>query len=116
MVLPGYADANTLQQLETLVGRHLVPLTTTTSSRTKCHDQRHDDETESTSQSYVEQPRLPASAWRGGYPGSAWVLIGASEPQQISLIDPERTSPFASWLRPAEEAQQPAKAATLPQP
>ncbi len=46
LVLPGYAD--TLQQLETLVGRHLVSLTTTT-SRTKRHNQRPDDETESTS-------------------------------------------------------------------
>ena len=115
VVLPGYADADTLQQLETLVGRHLVSLTTTTSSRTRRHDQRHDDETESTSQSFVEQPRLPASAWRSGYLGSAWVLIGAGEPQQIDLIDPERTQPFAGWLRPAEEAPQPAKAATLPQ-
>jgi len=106
VVLPGYAD--TLQQLETLVGRHLVSLTTTTSSRTKRHAQRHDDETESTSQSFVEQPRLPASAWRSGGPGSAWVLIGAGEPQQIDLIDPDHTQPFADWLRPAE-------AATIPQ-
>ena len=114
VVLPGYADADTLQQLETLVGRHLVSLTTTTSSRTKRHSQRHDDETESTSQSFVEQPRLPASAWRSGYPGSAWVLIGAGEPRQIDLINPDRTQPFAGWLRPAEEAPQPAEVATLP--
>jgi type IV secretory pathway TraG/TraD family ATPase VirD4 len=107
VVLPGYADADTLQQLETLVGRHLVPLTTTTSSRTKRHDQRHDDETESTSQSFVEQPRLPASAWRSGYSGSAWVLIGAGEPRQIDLIDPERTQPFAGWLRPEPAASAP---------
>ena len=58
VVLPGYADADTLQQLETPVGRHLVSLTTTTSSRTKHHDQRHDDETESTPQSFVEQPLI----------------------------------------------------------
>ena len=98
VVLPGYADADTLQQLETLVGRHLISLTTTTSSRTKRHGQHHDDETESSSQSFLEQPRLPASAWRGGYRGSAWVLIGAGEPQQIRLIDPHGTQPFASWL------------------
>ncbi len=116
MVLPGYADADTLQQLETLVGRHLVSLTTTTSSRTKRHDQRHDDETKSTSQGFVEQPRLPASAWRRGHHGSAWVLIGAGEPQQIDLIDPASTQPFADWPRPAEEAPQPVGAATLPQP
>ncbi|MHB8324615.1 MAG: hypothetical protein ACYDHB_09385, partial [Candidatus Dormibacteria bacterium] len=115
MVLPGYADTDTLQALETLVGRHLVSLTTTSSSRTKRHSQRHDDETESTSQSYVEQPRLPASAWRRGRHGSAWVLIGAGEPQQIDLIDPDHTQPFADWLRPAEEAPQPAEVATLPQ-
>ena len=45
-----------------------------------------------------DAPRLPASAWRGGYRGSAWALIGAGEPQQIHLIDPERTQPLASWL------------------
>ncbi|MDA8332911.1 MAG: TraM recognition domain-containing protein [Candidatus Dormibacteraeota bacterium] len=98
VVLPGYADADTLQQLETLVGRHLVSLTTAATSRTKRHGQRHDDKTESSSQSFLEQPRLPASAWRGGYRGSAWVLIGAGEPQQIRLIDPECAQPFASWL------------------
>ncbi|MDA8395656.1 MAG: type IV secretory system conjugative DNA transfer family protein [Candidatus Dormibacteraeota bacterium] len=114
VVLPGYADADTLQQLETLVGRHLASLTTTTSSRTKRHDQRHDDETESSSQRFVEQPRLPASAWRGGYPGSAWVLIGAEEPQQISLIDPERTQPSIGWLGP-KGATKAADAASLPQ-
>ncbi|MHB8312269.1 MAG: hypothetical protein ACYDD0_03065 [Candidatus Dormibacteria bacterium] len=113
MVLPGYADTDTLQALETLVGRHVVSLTTTTSSRTKRHDQRHYDETESTSQSFVEQPRLPASAWRSGAPGSAWVLVGAGEPQQIYLIDPGRTQPFAEWLRPAGEAPQSGEAATL---
>ncbi|MHB8393455.1 MAG: DEAD/DEAH box helicase family protein [Candidatus Dormibacteria bacterium] len=115
MVLPDYADADTLQQLETLVGRHLVTLNSTTSSRTKRHGQRHDDQTESTSESFVEQPRLPASAWRSGDLGSAWVLIGAGEPQHIDLIDPASTQPFAAWLRPPGEAPQPAEVATLPQ-
>ena len=115
VILPGYADADTLQQLETLVGRHLVTMTSTTTSRTKRHGQRHDDQTESTSESFVEQPRLPASAWRGGYQGSAWVLIGAGEPQQISLIDPDRTQPFAAWLCSAGEDPQLAEAAALPQ-
>jgi hypothetical protein len=85
------------------VGRHLVSLTTTTTSRTKRHGQHLDDETESSSQSFLEQPRLPASAWRGRYRGSAWVLIGAGWPQQIRLIDPECTQPFASSLRLAPE-------------
>jgi hypothetical protein len=113
VVLPGCADADTPQQLETLGGHHLVSLTTTT-SRTKRHGQRHDDETESSSQSFLEQPRLPASAWRVGYRGSAWVLIGAGEPHQIRLIDPQCTQPFSSWLRPALEAPRPAGTATLP--
>ena len=68
-------------------------------SRTKRNGRRHDDQTESTSEGFVEQPRLPASAWRGRRHGSAWVLIGAGEPQQIRLIDPARTQPFAGWLR-----------------
>lgn len=57
--------------------------------------------------------RLPASAWRRGYRGSAWVLIGAGQPQQIDLIDPDRAQPVADWLRPAVEAPQSAKAAML---
>jgi len=75
VILPGYADADTLQARDTRGGRHLV-------SRPKRHSQRHDDETESPSESFVERLRLPASAR---------VLIGASEPQQIRLIDPAST-------------------------
>ena len=52
--------------------------------------------TQSTQHGWVEQPILPASHWRTGPPGSAWVLTGADPPVRVQLIDPDRTPQFAA--------------------
>ncbi len=75
----------------------MVDLTTITSSHTTRHARRHDDQAESTSESFVEQPRLPASAWRSGYLGPAWVPIGPTSP-----------SGYASWAVAMHQGAAPA--------
>ncbi|HUY61769.1 MAG TPA: type IV secretory system conjugative DNA transfer family protein [Candidatus Dormibacteraeota bacterium] len=100
VILPGLADAETLAALETLVGRTFVPQTTASTSRTRHPGRWRADTTQSTAHGWVEQPILPASTWRTGLPGTAWALVGASAPVQVTLIDPDHTPPFAEWLRP----------------
>ncbi|HUY98540.1 MAG TPA: type IV secretory system conjugative DNA transfer family protein [Verrucomicrobiae bacterium] len=103
VLLPGLADAETLAALETLVGRTWVPQTTTSTSRSRPPGPwwRGDETTtQSTQHGWVEQPILPASRWRTGPPGTAWVLTGADAPVRVTLIDPDTTPPFAAWLRP----------------
>jgi len=73
------------------------------------------DRSQSTTHGWVEQPTVPASAWRSGPPDSAWALVSQYAPAQIQLVDPDRTQSFSGWLRPAEEAPQSADTAALPQ-
>ena len=115
LILPGLADAETLRTLEALAGRDFIPQTTTTVSTGRHPGRYGADRSQSTTHGWVEQPTVPASAWRSGPPGSAWALVGQYAPAQIQLVDPARTPPFAGWLRPDREAPRPAEAATLPQ-
>jgi hypothetical protein len=104
LILPGLADAETLRTLEALAGRDFIPQTTTTLS-TGRHPGRHSaDRSQSTTHGWVEQPTVPASAWRSSPPGSAWALVGQYAPAQIQLIDPDSTQPFADRLQPARDA------------
>ena len=98
LVLPGLADAETLRTLEELAGREFIPQVTTTETRGRHPGRSGSDLSQSTSHGWVEQPRVPASAWHSGPPGSAWALVGHHPPGQLQLVDPSRTQPFQEWL------------------
>ncbi|MDA8330081.1 MAG: type IV secretory system conjugative DNA transfer family protein [Candidatus Dormibacteraeota bacterium] len=100
VVLPGLADAETLRTLEELAGREFIPQVTTTETRGHHSGRSGSDRSQSTSHGWVEQPRVPASAWRSGPHGSAWALVGQYAPAQIQLVDPSLTEPFREWLQP----------------
>ncbi len=99
LILPGLADAETLRSLEELAGQQFIPQVTTTETRGRHPGRSGADRSWSTSHGWVEQPTVPASAWRSGPPGSAWALVGHHPPGQLRLVDPDRTPPFVGWLR-----------------
>ncbi len=107
LILPGLADAETLRTLEELAGREFIPQETSTDTRSRHPGSWRSGASSSTSHGWVEQPRVPASAWRSGPSGSAWALVGHYAPAQIRLVDPGSTEPFAEWLRPILPAGQP---------
>ncbi len=107
LILPGLADAETLRTLEVLAGREFIPQTTTSESQSSRPGRLRSDTGRSTTHGWVEQPAVPASAWRSGPPGSAWALVGQYAPARVQLVDPERTQPFAGWLHPEPAARAP---------
>lgn len=101
LVLPGLADAETLRTLEELAGQEFIPQVTTTETTGRLPGRSGSDRSQSTSHGWVEQPRVPASAWRSSPPGSAWALVGHHAPAQLRLVDPGSTEPFRQWLATA---------------
>ena len=94
LFLPGIADTQTLERVETLCGKHWVTQTTRTMtsgtgwggnwSRSKHYG-------------LVQQPRQAAAAIRELRPGTALAVVGNARAEVIDLATHHRTEPFAAW-------------------
>jgi type IV secretory pathway TraG/TraD family ATPase VirD4 len=94
LVLPGLADADTLQRIETLAGKHWVEHTSTQDTTSGGF---LGEVSWGTYRSLTEEPRIPAGAVRQLAPGSALCITGASLARTIRLVRPTDV-PFRHWL------------------
>ena len=96
LLLPGIADADTLDRVERLCGKHWVEQTTSTRSSTSGILGGWNS---STHYGLVEQPRFAAASIRGLSPGSALAIVGSGAPAVVELAVHHRIEPFRSWTR-----------------
>lgn len=101
LVLPGVADADTLQRLETLAGKHWVEHRSTSETRTGVLVREW---SYGTQRVLVEEPRIPAAAVRQMRPGTALCIIGSSPARVIRTVRPGDL-PFARWRSTGPDAR-----------
>jgi Type IV secretory system Conjugative DNA transfer len=93
VVLPGIADAETLQRLETLIGRHWVEHI----SRSDSHSGALlGDWSWGTYRTQMEEPRMPAAWIRRLPPGRGVCVIGRDDAKVIRMAD-ARMAPINRW-------------------
>jgi type IV secretory pathway TraG/TraD family ATPase VirD4 len=83
LVLPGLADAETLQRLETLIGKRWSQQVSRSETRTGV---LRGDRSWGTYRSEFEHPRMASSAIRQLPPGRAVALIGRDDAQPLRLV------------------------------
>ena len=98
LVLSGLADADTLQRIETLAGKHWVEHTSTQDTTSGGF---LGEVSWGTYRSLMEEPRIPAGAVRQLAPGSALCITGASPARIIRLLRPADV-PFRFWRKDAQ--------------
>jgi hypothetical protein len=92
LVLPGVADTETLQRIETLAGKRWVEMISRSETRTGGWR----DATWGTHRSEAELPRHPAASVRELGPRTGLLLSGRSRATRIRLVGRD-TTPFRRW-------------------
>lgn len=82
MVLPGLSDTDTLQRLETLIGKQWIEQISRSESRS---DRLFGDRSWGTYRSETQQPRVPIAAIRCLPPGRALSIVNRSAAQVVRL-------------------------------
>jgi type IV secretion system protein VirD4 len=98
LILPGLADAETLQRVETLVGNHWIQQTSRSETTSGWLT---GSQSWGTYRSEIERPRIPAASIRRLPAGRGLAIVGGRDATVVQLAQ-MALPPFQQWLRQRE--------------